>query len=106
MKIRKEMKNLFKTADIAFSEMDFNGKGFIEEDNFFHTMLNYKLPYSREEVQALFRKEKWFIRVPGGKMNYEIFTKTFFPQNVIGEETRDEGEEDKALETAPDDKAK
>ena len=72
-KIRKEMKSLFKTTVNAFAEMDFNGNGFIEEKDFFHTLLNYKLPYSKEEVKNLFKHEKWFVRAPEGKLNFELF---------------------------------
>jgi Ca2+-binding EF-hand superfamily protein len=80
MRIRKEMKGLFKTPDNAFAEMDFNGNGFIEEDDFFQTLLNYKLPYSKEEIKKFFAHEKLFIRSPDGKMNFELFKKSFFPQ--------------------------
>ena len=92
-KIRKEMKGLFKTAENAFAEMDFNGNGYIRENDFFHTLLNYKLPYSKEEVLALFEHEKWFIRAPEQRLNYELFKKSFFPQNYVGEEHEEEKDE-------------
>jgi len=103
-KIRKEMKGLFKIAENAFAEMDFNGHGFIEEEDFFHTLLNYKLPYSKDEVIQLFKHERWFIRAPKGRLNFEIFKKTFFPQNKMGEENEDH--EDVNYEKLEDDKTK
>lgn len=72
-KIRFEMKNVFKIPDTAFAEMDFNGKGYIEEENFFHTLLSYKLPYSKDEIKEFFKFEKLFIRAPEGKMDFEAF---------------------------------
>ena len=83
-RIRKEMKSLFKTPDIAFAEMDFNGHGYIEQDNFFQTLLNYKLPYSKDEVKQLFEYEKLFERAPNGRMNFELFKKFFFPNRIAG----------------------
>lgn len=95
IKIRKEMKSLFKTAEHAFAEMDFNGNGYIEEEDFFHTLLSYKLPYSKDEVKSFFAYEKWFKRVPDGRLNYEQFKKAFFPHMVPG--TTDEGENEDEL---------
>ena len=107
-KIIKEMKALFKTAENAFAEIDFNGNGHIVEDDFFLTLLNYKLPYSKDEVKSLFKHEKWFIRVPNGKMNYESFKKSFFPLSVSGEEGNGKENEnlDLNLDKFTDDKAK
>lgn len=103
-KIQKEMKNLFKAPENAFGEMDFNGHGYIEERDFFHTLLNYKLPYSKDEVIQLFNHEKWFHRAPEGKLNFELFKKSFFPQSISGEEV--EGNDEVNLEEFQDDKTK
>ena len=42
------MKLIYKTVDTAFAEMDFSGKGKIREEDFFNTLVKYKLPYSKE----------------------------------------------------------
>ena len=106
-KILKEMKNLFKTSENAFAEMDFNGKGFIEEDNFFQTLLNYKLPYSKEEIKRFFGYEKLFIRTPDGKMNFECFKKSFFPIRSVGGKGEDNEHDDEInLDTISCDKTK
>lgn len=91
-KIRREMKSLFKTAENAFAEMDFNGHGYIEEEDFFHTLLSYKLPYSKEEVLQLFRHEKWFAQAPENRLSFELFKKAFFPQKSMVEEPEEKDE--------------
>jgi hypothetical protein len=30
--------------------MDFNGKGYIDEEDFFKSVLKYKVPYTKEEI--------------------------------------------------------
>ena len=72
-KICKEMKKLFKTAENAYLEMDFEGQGYIEQEDFFNTFLSYKLPYTKDEVLALFKHEKWFSFGTNSKMDYETF---------------------------------
>lgn len=72
-KIRYEMKNVFKIPEAAFAGMDFNGKGYIEEEDFFQTLLNYKLPYTKAEIQAFFKYEKLFSRQPNQRIDFEAF---------------------------------
>ena len=59
--------------------MDFNGKGVVTEEDFFKTLLIYRLPYSRDEISDFFRKEGLFAQRQDGTMDFELFKKTFFP---------------------------
>jgi Ca2+-binding EF-hand superfamily protein len=74
------MKNVFKIPSDAFAVMDFKGKGYMVEDDFFKTLLKYKIPYKQDEVKEYFKYEKMFSRLPEGRMNYEAFKKAFFSE--------------------------
>lgn len=87
------MKKVFKIPEQAFAAMDFGGKGYMVEDDFFHTLLNYKIPYKEEEVREYFKYEKMFIRLPEGRMDFEAFKKAFFPKRFEGEDDNIKEEE-------------
>ena len=60
--------------------MDFNGRGIVFEEDFFRTLLIYRLPFSQEEIKEWFAKERMFKqRGEDGGMDFEIFKKVFFP---------------------------
>jgi hypothetical protein len=40
--------------------MDFNGKGIVYEADFFKTLICYRLPFTKDEIQEYFAKEKLF----------------------------------------------
>ncbi len=42
------MKIIYKTVSNAFSDLDYTGKGKVTEDDFFWTLVIYKLPYTKE----------------------------------------------------------
>lgn len=70
------MKKMYKTPDVGFWDIDFSGKGYITEDEFFKTLLIYKLKYPKEEVKTYFDRENAFKRKVKGEetgMNFEIF---------------------------------
>lgn len=92
-RIRKEMKSQYKVPNIAFAEIDFNGNGFVEEEDLIMSLTNFRLPYTKEEVQNYFKVEKLFSRFPDGKMPYELFKKEFFPK-AAGVGAADESQED------------
>ena len=104
-RIRYEMKSLYKVAKIAFSEMDFNGKGYIEQDDFFN-LLNFKLPYSKEEINEFFAYEKLFSRLKDGHMPFELFKKEFFPEAARVPSKDGIQDEELKLDTNLDAKAK
>ena len=67
---------MYKTPDFAFWDIDFSGKGFITEDEFFNTLIIYKLKHPKEEIKSYFDRENAFKRKVKGEewgMNYEIF---------------------------------
>lgn len=59
--------------------MDFNGKGVVYEQDFFKTLLIYRLPFSHEELSEFFEKERIFKQRGDGSMDFEFFKKVFFP---------------------------
>ena len=80
------MRNLYKIPDVAFADIDFSGKGYITEEDFFNTLLIYKLKYSREELKEFFDRENSFKRrISKDKvgMNFEIFKRCFFPSEAL-----------------------
>ena len=70
--------------------MDFNGKGYVEEEDFFNTLFVHKLPFSRDEIHQFFVKEKLFT-MQNGRLAFEPFKKAFFPLYAI--DGNDEEEE-------------
>ncbi|CAI2381224.1 unnamed protein product [Moneuplotes crassus] len=104
-KIRHEMKKVFKIPEQAFADLDFEGKGYLIEKDFFHTILNYKLPYTQEQIKEFLDYEKLFVRSPKGQMNFEGFKKAFFPKRFAGSND-DAHEEEFKLEKNLDENSK
>ena len=63
--------------------MDFSGKGTVQEQDFFKTLLIYRLPFSTEEISDFFQKEKLFQQRGDGTLDFELFKKTFFPSRDL-----------------------
>ncbi len=63
--------------------MDFSGKGYVQQEDFFKTLVIYKLPFSAEEITEFFRDEKIFQQRGDGTIDFELFKKTFFPSRDI-----------------------
>lgn len=59
--------------------MDFSGKGQVYEQDFFKTLLIYRLPFSHEEIADFFKEERFFSQRGDGSMDFELFKKFFFP---------------------------
>jgi hypothetical protein len=77
---------MYKTLDVAYSDIDFSGKGYITEEDFFKTILIYKIKYSNEELKEYFKRDNAFKgRVKSGKvgMGFEVFKKHFFPSEAM-----------------------
>jgi len=47
------MKVIYKTVTNAFSDLDYTGKGRVLEEDFFRTLVIYKLPFSKEVSLSL-----------------------------------------------------
>ena len=63
--------------------MDFSGRGFVHESDFFKTLLIYRLPFSTEEISEFFKQERVFQQRADGTLDFELFKKTFFPSRDI-----------------------
>lgn len=48
--LRKEIRNLYRAADKAYSTMDFSGVGSISEEEFLDSIIAKKVPFTREEL--------------------------------------------------------
>jgi len=48
--LKKELRNIFRGPDKAYSSMDFYGKGFITEEDFLNSIVITRIPYSKEDV--------------------------------------------------------
>lgn len=83
--------------------MDFNGNGVVIENDFFHTLLRYKLPFTREEIHEFFESESYFKRRGNGTMDYETFKKIFFPKRSGDEADDNEMEEELKFDAKDDD---
>lgn len=87
--LRKEIRNLYRGADKAYSALDFQGVGSITEDDFLNSMIISKVPFSLEELKDFFYLTNMFK----GRMNFDSFKKTFFPHLYLikdGEESEEE----------------
>lgn len=77
---------MYKTPDVGFSDIDFSGKGYITEDDFFKTLFIYKIKYTKEELMEYFDRENTFKRrVKSGEegMEFEVFKRHFFPSEAM-----------------------
>ena len=53
--LRKELKNLYRAPDKAYSSMDFTGIGYICEDDFLKSLVITRIPFSKDDVKEFFR---------------------------------------------------
>jgi len=56
------MQKLYKTPETAFAYIDFNGKGYVEEEDFFKASIKFKIPFSEEDIREVFAKERIFSK--------------------------------------------
>jgi hypothetical protein len=73
--LRKELRNLYRGPDKAYSSMDFTGIGQITEQDFMNSMVVKKVEVTTEELRDFFFLTNMFK----GGMNFDLFKKTFFP---------------------------
>ena len=81
-RLLKELRSLFKTAEIAFAQIDFSGKGYITEEDLLNTLQNYKVPFTNEQIINFLKENYIFSNNSEGKMSLQIFKKIFFPSIV------------------------
>lgn len=83
--IQREIKVIYKSVAIAFADMDYTGKGRVKEEDFFWTLVIYKLPFSKEEIQEYFIWENVFWGSDSHSITIHEFRKHFFPDSEYRE---------------------
>lgn len=73
--LRKEVRNLYRGPEKAYSAMDFEGAGVISESEFLNSLIVQRVPFSVEEVKDYLFLSNIFKE----DMNFDSFKKTFFP---------------------------
>jgi len=54
-RIRKEMWFMYRNAEIAFSELDFSGTGYVTESAFLNSnLVKNRIPFSEEKIKVFF----------------------------------------------------
>jgi len=79
--IQREMKVIYKAVVNAFADMDYTGKGKVTEEDFFWTLVIYKLPFSKDEIKEYFIWENVFWGSEKDAINIHEFWKYFFPDS-------------------------
>lgn len=80
------MKVIYKSVAIAFADMDYVGKGKVTEEDFFWTLVIFKLPFSKEEIREYFVRENVFRGSESSSINIHEFRKNFFPDSEYWEQ--------------------
>ena len=78
--------------------MDFEGRGFVTQDDFMRVYPRLKLPFSAESMKEYLNTGDYF-KANDGKLVLEKFTTLFFPDIL---QTEEEQEEIKIDEKLPD----
>jgi hypothetical protein len=79
--LKKSFKDLYRGSDKAYGSMDFTGKGYIDESAFLENLVITRIPFAREEVVMYIRQNNLFSpAIDNGRMSFDQFKKTFFPQ--------------------------
>jgi len=89
---------MYRNAEIAFSDLDFTGLGYVTETAFLESnLVKNRIPYSEEEIKAFFREFNMFGKNSKG-MAVDEFKKSFFPHLYLVQEEPDDFEENEAME--------
>jgi len=89
--LRKELRNIYRGPDKAYSAMDFSGVGFITEEDFMQSIVVTRVKLSEGELRDFFFQANMFK----DGMNFDQFKKTFFPHLYLIQEGNDSEEERK-----------
>jgi hypothetical protein len=91
--MRKEMRNMFRSAEAAYASFDFSGLGFITEDAFInHNMVKGRIPFSESEVRSFLVDQNIFSRHREG-LDFDSFKKYFFSQLYLVQEDPDDADD-------------
>ena len=92
--LRKELRNLYRGPDKAYSSMDFTGIGSITENDFLQSMVVKRLTFTIEELKDFFFLTNMFKN----GMNFDSFKKIFFPHLYLIQEDRESDNEKREKE--------
>ena len=73
--LRRELRNLYRGPDKAYSSMDFTGIGYITESDFLKSMVISRVPFTVDELKDFL----FLSNIFKDGMNFDSFKKTFFP---------------------------
>lgn len=78
-KIRKELRYMFRSAEMAYASFDFTGLGYITEEAFLtHKFVKSRIPFTEEEIKLFLRDQNIFNAQKQG-LEFDSFKKYFFP---------------------------
>jgi hypothetical protein len=58
--LRKELRNIFRGPDKAYSSMDFTGRGYITEEDFISSLVMKRIKFNSDDVREYFKQENLF----------------------------------------------
>ena len=79
----------------AFSAYDWNGTGYVTAEDFQNAKINFRLPFTREELRFLLENETVFKR-------YDQITIDQFVKNFMPDSTQARGDRDKSQSSDDD----
>lgn len=78
-KLQLEFKKMYSNADLAFSAIDFTGKGTITKADFLDSMIvQQKIKFTKAEIEQFFKSVNIFSTEEEGII-FDTFKKLFFP---------------------------
>lgn len=67
--LQKELKNVYRSADKAYSSMDFTGRGYITDDDFLSSVVISRILAAKtfilEDIKEFFKQENLFPTMTG-----------------------------------------
>lgn len=53
--LRKELRNVYRGPEKAYSSMDFTGRGYITEEDFINNLVLTRIPFTKDDVKEYFK---------------------------------------------------
>ena len=70
---------MYRNAESAYAALDFNGTGFITENDFLDSIIvSQRVPFTKQQVQVYFNDYNLFDKNSKG-IDFDTFKKNFFP---------------------------
>lgn len=87
---------MYRSAEIAFGALDFNGLGYITEKAFLESIVvRERIPNDISEIKQYFRENNLFNGSTNG-LNFDEFKKNFFPHLYLVQDDPDDAEDKQA----------